>query len=141
MCAISTRIRRIARSANDPNPIEQHDACCDQHPVLAGMADASGRADRCRSASGDGALWLWREREPAMTGRHTLAATSRSAWINECAAPRPPFIRTPQWLIRAWARIDHFIYLRRYGHAEGRRADGRLHAYYRAIRPTERSQR
>jgi hypothetical protein len=35
MCAVSTRIRRIARSANDPNPIEQHDACCDQHGVFS----------------------------------------------------------------------------------------------------------
>jgi hypothetical protein len=35
MCQVTTRVRRIARSANDPDPIEQHDACCDQHGVVS----------------------------------------------------------------------------------------------------------
>jgi hypothetical protein len=35
MCQVETRVRYIARSANDPNPIEQHDAVCDQHGVFS----------------------------------------------------------------------------------------------------------
>ena len=35
ICTVSTTMRRIARSANDPNPIEQHDAHCDQHGVVS----------------------------------------------------------------------------------------------------------
>jgi len=73
-----------------------------------------------------------------VTGRHSLNAR---AWVNECGEPRPPLIRAPRWLIQAWARIDHARYVHRYGHAEGHRADGRLLAYYHAIRPAERGQR
>jgi hypothetical protein len=35
MCTVSTRVRLIARSANDRTPIEQHDAVCDQHGVVS----------------------------------------------------------------------------------------------------------
>jgi hypothetical protein len=49
MCVTSTRMRRIARSANDPNPIEQHDAQCDQHGLVSTgwttQAGAQGAAD------------------------------------------------------------------------------------------------
>jgi hypothetical protein len=61
-----------------------------------------------------------------MTGRHSLNAR---AWVNECGESRPPLIRAPRWVVRAWARIDHARYVHRYGHAEP--SDGRMHAYYR----------
>jgi hypothetical protein len=35
MCTVSTRVRYIARSANDQHPIEQHDAHCDQHGIVS----------------------------------------------------------------------------------------------------------
>lgn len=35
MCAVSTSMRRIARRANDPNPIEQHDARCTEHGIVS----------------------------------------------------------------------------------------------------------
>jgi hypothetical protein len=35
MCQVDTRMRRIARSANDPNPIEQHDARCTEHGIVS----------------------------------------------------------------------------------------------------------
>jgi hypothetical protein len=35
MCQVDTRMRRIARSANDSAPIEQHDARCDQHGIVS----------------------------------------------------------------------------------------------------------
>jgi len=49
MCTVSTRVRYIARSADDPQPIEQHDALCDQHGVVSPdwttQAGAQGAAD------------------------------------------------------------------------------------------------
>jgi hypothetical protein len=35
MCSVSTSVRRFARSANDPNPIEQHDARCTEHGIVS----------------------------------------------------------------------------------------------------------
>ena len=35
MCAVSTSLRRVARRVDDPRPIEQHDATCDQHGVVS----------------------------------------------------------------------------------------------------------
>jgi hypothetical protein len=35
MCVTSTPVRRIARRANDPNPIEQHDARCTEHGIVS----------------------------------------------------------------------------------------------------------
>ena len=35
MCAVSTSVRRIARHAYDPDPLEQHDAQCTQHGVVS----------------------------------------------------------------------------------------------------------
>jgi hypothetical protein len=49
MCTVSTRVRYIARSANDAHPIEQHDAVCDQHGVVSPnwttQAGAQGAAE------------------------------------------------------------------------------------------------
>jgi len=49
MCAVSTRMRRIVRSADDPNPIEQHDAVCETHGVVSKgwttQAGAQGAAE------------------------------------------------------------------------------------------------
>ena len=35
LCAVETRMRRIARRPNDPFPIEQHDAVCETHGVVS----------------------------------------------------------------------------------------------------------
>jgi hypothetical protein len=35
MCQVDTRMRRIARSANDSHPIEQHDARCTEHGIVS----------------------------------------------------------------------------------------------------------
>ncbi len=35
ICQTSTSMRRIARRVDDPRPIEQHDATCDQHGVVS----------------------------------------------------------------------------------------------------------
>ncbi len=59
MCSVSTSVRRIARRVDDPRPIEQHDANCDQHgTVSAGwptQAAAQNAADlHARTAPYDG---------------------------------------------------------------------------------------
>ncbi len=62
-----------------------------------------------------------------MTGLHRLAAPHRLDWVNQRGDTRPPLIRAPRWAIRAWARLDHARYVRRYGHAGP--SDGRTAAY------------
>ncbi len=69
-----------------------------------------------------------------MTGHHRLAAPHRLDWVNERGEPRPPLIRAPRWAIRLWKAVDHARYVKRYGHAELRRSDGRLAAHYQAMK-------
>jgi hypothetical protein len=35
ICSVSTSVRLIARRPDDPRPIEQHDAHCDQHGIVS----------------------------------------------------------------------------------------------------------
>jgi hypothetical protein len=35
ICNVSTRVRYVARRADDPHPIEQHDARCTVHGIVS----------------------------------------------------------------------------------------------------------
>jgi hypothetical protein len=65
-------------------------------------------------------------------GQHRLAPSRRwDDWVNQRGDQRPPLIRPPRWLLRAWARLDHARYVHRNGHAGP--SEGRTSAYHRVL--------